>query len=306
MKYWIIAIASVLAVCLLLGMLCYVEFGTFNFVRLGMALTETLGGEGVYLVAEEPEAVWLVGTRGGLDAFDDYLRGRGWLLRMDEQMGARIPVEKDGTWDYVYWSVNAMYHKFTWETRGDPARTAAPSEPAALHVPEDLTHTAYFYPERATDLMVAPHQAPTFAYPAPGAFTARPEGILTGAAGVEYDRLHWKTASGDGFSMEEGFCVAGADTAAFLEDALPKLGLNRREANDMILCFLPRMQENAWNLISFHTGSGLSVEPAPDTGIQVCMIYKALSAPVEIGQQTLTAADRSGFTVVQWCGGEVK
>ena len=72
------------------------------------------------------------------------------------------------------------------------------------------------------------------------------------------------------------------------------------------LCFLPRMQENAWNLISFHTGSGLSVEPAPDTGIQVCMIFKALSAPVEIGQQTLTAADRSGFTVVQWCGGEVK
>ena len=129
MKYWIITIASVLVICLLLGMLCYVEYGSFNFVRVGMALTETLGGEGVYLVAEKPESVWLVGTRGGLDAFATYLEGEGYTLRLDEQMGAQIPVEKDGKWDYVYWSVNGMYHKFTWETVGVPARSPAPAEP---------------------------------------------------------------------------------------------------------------------------------------------------------------------------------
>ena len=49
MKYWIIAIASVLAVCLLLGMLCYVEFGTFNFVRLGMALFRSCNGPAAVL-----------------------------------------------------------------------------------------------------------------------------------------------------------------------------------------------------------------------------------------------------------------
>ena len=39
--------------------------------------------------------------------------------------------------------------------------------------------------------------------------------------------------------------VAGSDTAAFLEDALEQLGLSRAEANEFIIYWLPRMQENA-------------------------------------------------------------
>ena len=300
MKYWIITIASVLVICLLLGMLCYVEYGSFNFVRVGMALTETLGGEGVYLVAEKPESVWLVGTRGGLDAFATYLEGEGYTLRLDEQMGAQIPVEKDGKWDYVYWSVNAMYHKFTWETAGVPARTAVSSEPAVLYVPEKLVHSAYVYPQTQMDVKLTPEGTVGFAYPAPGAFAAHPDGTLG-----EYQRIYWESVPDEGLPMEEGFCVAGADTAAFLEEKLTALGLTRREINDFILVFLPRMQENAWNLISFHSAGGLAVEPAPDRAVSVCMIYKALAEPQNIPPQTLMAESRSGFTVVQWCGGEV-
>lgn len=53
------------------------------------------------------------------------------------------------------------------------------------------------------------------------------------------------------YDFSSGFCVAGSDTAAFLEDALEQLGLSRAEANEFIIYWLPRMQENAYNLIAF-------------------------------------------------------
>ena len=99
MKPWIITIVSVLVICLLLGALSYVEFGSFNFIRLGLALSNTPGGEGVYPIAEKPEKVFLVGTRDGLEHFRAYLEADGWVLRLDEQMGALIPVDKDGVRD---------------------------------------------------------------------------------------------------------------------------------------------------------------------------------------------------------------
>lgn len=45
--------------------------------------------------------------------------------------------------------------------------------------------------------------------------------------------------------------MPGSGTADFLEDALARLGLNRAEANEFIIYWLPLMQENAYNLIAF-------------------------------------------------------
>ena len=47
------------------------------------------------------------------------------------------------------------------------------------------------------------------------------------------------------YDFSTGFCVPGSGTAEFLEDALGKLGLNRTEANEFIVYWLPLMQENA-------------------------------------------------------------
>lgn len=309
MKTWIITIAAVLVVCLLLGFLCYAEFGSFNFIRVGLALTEVMGTDQVHQIADMPERAWLVGTRGGLDAFRAYLEAEGWTMRMDEQMGAQIPVEKDGLWDYVYWSANGMYHKFTWETAGVPARTASAqeTEPAVLYYSEVLSHSLSFYPEADTRITVRPRLAPAFAYPAcdgEWALEAHPDGTFD--MGTAHRRLYWETSSRTGFPMPEGFCVAGADTAAFLEDALTRLGLTAAEREDMLLRFLPEMQGSSWNLISFQGYSGADISPAPDTHIRVCMVWMPLEAPVEIAPQTLTAPDRTGFTVVEWSGGSVK
>ena len=109
------------------------------------------------------------------------------------------------------------------------------------------------------------------------------------------------------YDFSTGFCVPGSGTADFLEDALARLGLNRAEANEFIIYWLPLMQENAYNLIAFqheaYTKSArLTITPEPDTLIRVFMAFKPLAAPVEIAPQTLEAPARTGFTAVEWGG----
>ena len=111
--------------------------------------------------------------------------------------------------------------------------------------------------------------------------------------------------------MTKGFCIKGEDTAAFLEDALEKLGLNRKEANEFIVYWLPIMEQNPYNIISFQTAvyidaAELQINPAPDTLIRVFMAWQSADEYVELEKQELTAPERTGFTVVEWGGTEIK
>ncbi len=141
--------------------------------------------------------------------------------------------------------------------------------------------------------------------------TASPDGTLTDENGKVYNYLYWEGVSLGEWDFSKGFCVKGEDTAEFLEDALAKLGLNRREANEFIVYWLPIMQENEYNIISFQGETYtdfavLDIDPAPDTLIRVFMAFKAYDAPVDIAPQELSAPERVGFTVVEWGGGEAK
>lgn len=306
MKNWIITIASLLVICLLLGMLTYAEFGSFNFIRIGLALTETMDGTGIHQIADSPERVWLVGIRDGLEGFRAYLEQEGWVLRMDEQMGAQIPVEKDGKWDYIHWSANGMYHKFTWQTAGDPARGTAATEPAVLYNLKSVTESAYFYLDGT--VTVKSDTAPAFAYPAyhdGWRLECHADGSFTTENGTICHRLYWESQVNRAVSMEEGFCVAGTDTAAFLAESLQKLGLNSLEINDFLITWLPRMEDNAYNLITFHTDHGAKISPAPDTVLRVLMVFRPLEESMDIAPQTLTPTERTGSTAVLLGGAEV-
>lgn len=141
--------------------------------------------------------------------------------------------------------------------------------------------------------------------------TAAPDGTLTDAKGQTYNYLYWEGETAAEYDLTEGFCVAGADTAAFLEDALTQLGLTRREANEFIVYWLPRMEGNPYNQISFqqeaYTDSAkLTVTPAPDSILRVFMVWKPLDKPVDIPAQTLPAFERHGFTLVEWGGAKVQ
>lgn len=306
MKNWIITIASLLVICLLLGMLTYAEFGSFNFIRIGLALTETMDGTGIHQIADSPERVWLVGIRDGLEGFRAYLELEGWSLRMDEQMGAQIPVEKDGKWDYIYWSANGMYHKFTWQTAGDPARGTAATEPVELYDLKSVTESAYFYLDGT--VTVSADTAPVFAYPAyqdGWKLECHPDGSFTAGNGAICHRLYWEAPVEWSIPMENGFCVAGADTAVFLAESLATLGLNSLEINDFLITWLPRMEGNPYNLITFHTDHGAKISPAPDTLIRVLMVFRPLEESMDIAPQTLTPTERTGSTAVLLGGAEV-
>ena len=154
----------------------------------------------------------------------------------------------------------------------------------------------------------------TSTYPAYGdgwSVTAAPDGTLTDEAGQTYNYLYWEGASKNEYDFSQGFCVPGEDTAAFLEEALAKLGLTRREANEFIVYWLPRMEPNPYNLISFQSDAytdhaRLTVSPEPDSLLRVFMAWKPLDAPVAIQPQAFPAFERTGFSVVEWGGAEMK
>jgi hypothetical protein len=134
---------------------------------------------------------------------------------------------------------------------------------------------------------------------------------LTDADGQTYNYLYWEGVTDTEYGFSQGFCVAGSDTAAFLEDALAQLGLNRREANEFIVYWLPQMQENAYNLIAFQFDAytdhaRLTVSPEPDSVLRVFMAWKPLDAPVDLPAQDLPEFTRSGFTLVEWGGTKVR
>ena len=174
----------------------------------------------------------------------------------------------------------------------------------------------YLYPEEEMEVTVTLDFDGTLTstYPAYGdgwTVTARPDGTLTNpATGREYYCLFWEGITEAEYDFSAGFCVAGEDTAAFLEDALDRLGLTEREADEFIIYWLPKLEGNPYNLLSFQTeahtdSAGLTIDPAPDTLIRVFLAWKGLDAPVEVEPQTLTAPERAGFTAVEWGGAEV-
>ena len=179
----------------------------------------------------------------------------------------------------------------------------------------DAKPVIYLYPEEETAVTVALDYGGTLTCTYPAAqdgvwtVTASPDGTLRDEEGQEYSYLFWEGTCAASYDFSEGFCVSGADTAAFLEEALPSLGLNRREANEFIVYWLPQMEQNPYNLISFQAEAytdhaRLEISPRPDSVLRVFMAWKALDEPVELPAQTLPAFARTGFTVVEWGGAD--
>lgn len=174
----------------------------------------------------------------------------------------------------------------------------------------------YLYPEAETDVTVRLDYAGdlTCTYPAYDCawrVAAAPDGTLTDESGQTYRYLYWEGTDNVQYDFSEGFCVPGSETAAFLEDALAQLSLTRAEANEFIIYWLPQMEQNAYNLISFQSdaytdAAKLTITPQPDTLLRVFMAWKPLTRAVEIAPQTLTAPERTGFTAVEWGGAKVQ
>jgi ABC-type Fe3+-siderophore transport system permease subunit len=137
---------------------------------------------------------------------------------------------------------------------------------------------------------------------------AHPDGkLINQKDGKEYSYLFWEGNSNIEYDMDKGFVVKGEDTAEFLRDKLEYIGLTPREYNEFIVYWLPKMQNNPYNLITFQNevytdNAKLEIVLEPDSILRVFMVYKPIKEVITIEEQTLEPFQRQGFTVVEWGG----
>ncbi len=177
----------------------------------------------------------------------------------------------------------------------------------------------YLYPEETTELSVTLGKAQniTCSYPKYDSdgwqVIAHPNGDLEDKdTGRKLYALYWEGINDNKAKLKEGFVVKKENTISFLEEKLAILGLNERESEEFIVYWLPKLQENEYNLIRFETkeeideNMPLYFSKQPDTVIRVLMQYKGLKRYKEIPEQTLEKPERKGFVAVEWGGTEIK
>ena len=176
----------------------------------------------------------------------------------------------------------------------------------------------YLYPEKETDVHVEVELTEAELYTTYPKYNngwdvvAKPDGsLLNKADGTHHRYLFWDAVNcRTEFDLSKGFCVAGSDTESFLKEKLSYMGLTEDEMNEFIVYWLPRMEHNKYNLISFQSdkytdSAKLNITPTPDSMLRVFMTYVPLEEAVDIEPQELSTFERSGFTVVEWGGSEL-
>lgn len=176
----------------------------------------------------------------------------------------------------------------------------------------------YIYPEKEQEITVSvsnPEKLTTTypKYTNNWQVTAYPNGdLIDRKTGRKLYALYWEGKEAIATDMSKGFVIKGEDTASFLEEKLEILGLNEKETEEFIIYWLPKMEHNAYNYIYFQALEEinrymeLKITPKPETLIRVMMEFKALKRPIQIEEQQLTRVERSGYTIVEWGGTEIK
>ena len=169
----------------------------------------------------------------------------------------------------------------------------------------------YLYPLEETEVSVSLDIKGEFTITEPiyengWTVVAKPNGTLL-HQGKEYPYLFWEAKLQAQFDLNRGFCVAACDTETFLKEKLAYLGLNKKETAEFLEFWLPKMQQNPYNLITFQgeeytSCAPLAVEPAPQSVIRVFMVYQPLQASIEIEPQALQPAAREGYALIEWGG----
>jgi len=175
----------------------------------------------------------------------------------------------------------------------------------------------YLYPEHAMDVKVEVSPTGGFTKTEPEYnngwnVSAKPTGELYNYADSKtYPYLFWE---GIGLNYErpkEGFVVKKEEVKNFLENKLAQAGLIKREYDEFIDFWLPKMQSDPYYFITFvpqeqfSQMAPLKVSPQPNTVIRVFMDYQGLTKPVTVKAQDIKTPVRKGFTVVEW-GGQLR
>ena len=247
-------------------------------------------------------------------AVDDYCDSNGSILEFTGVMPSSM---KEDHYVFVIKDGLTVDSVFEYRVVSSTNESSPVSEMVSVDKP-----VIYMYPEENTEAFVSLdyNGELTCTYPSYNDdygwhVMAHPGGVITDLeGGRDYDYLYWEGVTDESFSFDQAVCVRGCDTAAFLEEYLEASGLTYSEIDDFITYWLPKMECNEYNLISFPISeyeeiAELNVEPEPDTVIRVYMVFTPLDEEVYIPEeqqlQMPTPVERTGFTVVEWGGSEV-
>lgn len=284
-----------------------------------MVNRETIIASLIYSAEEDTEIKYLFVDDDSLPHWKKDINGRARtdVLRAGEHVKANLLFGeakklKEGRYTFVFLSGDSNVECFC----NAYMEGASAEDPGAIAVKKPVI---YLYPEEETkvnvklDLAFAlgttyPHYDPASGWNV----IAKPDGTLFNLEnGRTYDYLFWEGYTGaDLADFGNAACVAGEDTEKFLEKYLTEAGLNDSEIDDFISYWLPQMEKNPYNLISFSTEkyeeqATLEIIPRPDSVLRVFMCFKALEEPVDSCMTSPKPFTRTGFTVVEWGGCEI-
>ncbi|MDO5317109.1 MAG: putative Ig domain-containing protein, partial [bacterium] len=209
-----------------------------------------------------------------------------------------------------YWSLLRDYHPLGWSALCDGSYYSTRGAVACKPV-------IYLYPEEETvcGVKLELNGKLTCTYPDYALngwldFVAAPDGTLTFQDARQFYCLYWEGQMNTSWDFSRGYCVKGSETASFLSDVLLRMGLSFREANEFIIYWLPQMQDNPYNVISFQgenymKAAKLQIEPQPESVLRVFMAWRPSRYLVSIPAPDIKPFERRGFTVVEWGGAKV-
>lgn len=172
----------------------------------------------------------------------------------------------------------------------------------------------YLYPTKTTDISVKVEPVGGLTISDPeykhGWFVrANPEGeIFNYADGKKYPYLFWEGNTPQYDIENRGTVVKKEDVRDFLVNSLQKQGLIKKEYDEFIDFWLPRMQASEYYQIYFIPQSEidkmapLEISPKPDSVVRILMDYRPLDNYIDTTGQSFSKPPRNGFTVVEWGG----
>lgn len=139
---------------------------------------------------------------------------------------------------------------------------------------------------------------------------ASPDGTLI-SNGQKYTELFYETAQTPATPPSKGWVIKTSDLKAKLTEITSALGLNRREQNEFLAYWLPRLNSlnKPYVFVSFFDSlikdsvDKVDITPTPDNFIQFIMYFKGLNKNQKVNSPTYPLVPlRTGFTAVEWGG----
>ncbi len=113
-------------------------------------------------------------------------------------------------------------------------------------------------------------------------------------------------------NLDSGFIVNSSNLPEFLDSCLLQMGFNVFERNDFISYWIPRMQANSRNYISFITHGynelfPISVSPQPHAMLRVFMLWSKVPVNSSLAPipQTFRRFKGGAYTLKEWGGSEI-